>query len=139
MQYFSITLTMLLIIIIIIFSFPKKIIKILEINGEKELLSVLFLLSFFILMGNMGIVGVVNSFGKHKNTIIESKIINSSNLSTKHIHPYIQINIDGEKVKIPFKYEEKGDTYRLKVYTGSLGVKYYKDKDFDNGINGVIK
>ena len=52
---------------------------------------------------------------------------------------YVKLKIDGENVEIIGRYGNVGDTYRLKVYRGCLEVKYYKDKDFKNGINGVIK
>jgi len=133
----KISIILFILLLFIITFLRKKIIYFLELKNEKIFLFVSFFFwLLFIAFSSKAILIFINNFGVQKSVIVQTPIVKI----IKKKYNFLVIKLDGIKQKMTYEKGYKvGDTYRLKIYTGCLGVKYYKDEDFDNGINGVIK
>ena len=127
---FKINITMVVIILLFNIYFSKKIMFFLGFTSKKEVVIISLLVLMLISLANMEYIPYINTFGEQKEIIIETEIIKKGG-GYKHNQAYIKLIIDGEPQEINVRHHnlKVGDIYKMKIYQGWLGIKYYKPND----------
>jgi len=127
--FFSFNLIFLFTLLVFMTMFMKRIIKYLNSNkGNIYGLYALFFIIFF--MGNMTVIPYVNTFGKQSEIIIQSPIIRIEGNGSIRKPFYAILNVDKNELYVEVRHRLKvGELYRITIYEGWMGIRYYKPND----------